>query len=298
MRQGKFADIDPTGIPRMIRQADDEYTFPKKIQLSDGTNEMVIEFDGTDAVITTSSGDVKIDENLKVGGGYGATGVTISAAGKIEANDNLTVDGTTTASTDAVLPAGCIDNDDLAGSVTRAKLLQEAAAVYTIPWHAFKKTGDLTALPTAGDGTNLGIVAGAHGTNSPHMAGKATAAGSTETDKARCTFTLPAEYDAAETITVRLHGRVDVVANTSATVDIECYKSDNEVGISADLCGTVAQDINSATWGDDDFTIDPTGLAVGDSLDIEITTIVNDTGAVAACKSEIGAVQILLDIKG
>jgi len=38
--------------------------------------------------------DVLIDQALSIGGGYGATGASISATGNIQANGNLTIDGT------------------------------------------------------------------------------------------------------------------------------------------------------------------------------------------------------------
>ena len=267
VRQGKFADIDPTGIPRMIRQADDDYTFPAKIRLNDGTNEFAIEFNGTNAVLGTTSGDVTIDEIVKIGGGYGATGVTISAAGVIQG------DGVAT-------------------------FAQDAAAVYNIQLDAIMKNDMRTPLAAAGDATNLGIVGGTHGSASPYLV--STAYNNTSgSETARFSFILPPEYDDGETVTVRVHAHVDTTPYAaSATADIECFVPDGEKGISGELCTTVAQDINSATWADVDFTITPTTLTSGDELDIELT-IAGDDGTGAANKSmEVGAVQILLDIKG
>lgn len=267
MRQGKFADIDPTGIPRMIRQADDDYTFPKKIRINDGTNELTIEFDGTDGVMGTTSGDVKIDENVKIGGGFGATGVTISAAGVIQGDGAATFE-------------------------------QVAAAVYPIPLDAIMKNDMRTPLAAAGDATNLGIVGNTHGTSSTYLV--STAYNNTNgSETARFLFVLPPEYDDGETVTIRVHAHVDTTPYaTTATADIECFVPDGEKGISGELCTTVAQDINSATWADHDFTITPTTLTSGDILDIELTIAGNDGGGAANKSMEVGAVQILLDIKG
>jgi len=190
-------------------------------------------------------------------------------------------------------------NADISPSaaIVRSKLAQDALARYTVAWQAFKKADLVTPLAATGDGTNLGLAAGTHGTNGPHLIGSG-ANNNSKTETTRFTFTLPAEYDAGETITIRCHGRVDVVANASATLDVQCYENDREAGISADLCATGAQSINSASWADKDFTITPTALVAGDSLDVELTTVVDDTGGGGTCKAQIGQVEFLLDIRG
>ena len=193
-----------------------------------------------------------------------------------------------------------IVNADVSASaaIVRSKLAQDALAVYTVPLTDFKQTSDLTALPASGDETDMGLVAGAHGTASPSLNAD-TGAGGTSTEKARVLFVLPAEYDAGETVTLRLHARCSDLATTSATIDAEVYESDTELGVSADLCETVAQSIHSTSWADKDFTITPTALVAGDLLDIELTVVFDDAGgggdgAVAA----VGAVEMLLDIQG
>ena len=144
----------------------------------------------------------------------------------------------------------------------------------------------------------MGLVAGTHGTASPSINAD-TAVGGTDTEKARVQFVLPAEYDAGETVTLRVHARCSDLATTSATIDAEVVESDKQLGISAELCTTGAQSIHTTSWADKDFVITPTALVAGDTLDIELTIVFADDGgggdgAVAA----IGAVQMLLDIKG
>ena len=197
------------------------------------------------------------------------------------------------------LPAACVSNAALVVSpnIERTKLAQDALAKYSVPWHCFKKNDMVTPLPTAGDSTNLGLVAGTHGTASPMLAG-AGANGNSKTETARFSFTLPPEYDAGQTVTLRCHARVDVVANTSATLDVQCFESNTEAGISAELYAGAALTINSATWANKDFSITVGSLTAGDVLDVELTTIVNDTGGGGTCKANIGLVQFLLDIRG
>ena len=113
------------------------------------------------------------------------------------------------------------------------------------------------------------------------------------------TFALPPEYDAAETIQIRAHaGMLTTVADNTATLDFEVYKSDEEAGIGADICATAAQSINSLTLADKDFTVTATGLSAGDVLDIRMTTAVNDAATGTVVKAIVGAVKIMLDIKG
>ena len=211
---------------------------------------------------------------------------------------DIVIQGSLSATTFTV-PANAVTNASIisTAAIARSKLAQDALVKYSIPWHCFKKNDMVTPLPTAGDSTNLGIVAGTHGTASPMLAG-AGANNNTKTETARFSFALPAEYDAAQTVTLRCHARVDAVANTSATLDAQCFESDTEAGISAELCTTAATTINSTSWANVDFTITATDLVAGDMLDVELTTVVNDTGGSGTCKANIGLVQFLLDIRG
>ena len=184
-------------------------------------------------------------------------------------------------------------------TIPRATMQQDAAAVFAIPWTDLRVFDALaTNLPATGGTDDLGLYGGTFGSASPKVStGDVKAGGCTR--YARFQFQLPVEYDAGNTITVRLHaGMTTTVADTSATVDVECYKSDREAGISADLCATAAQSINSLTDADKDFTITPSGLEAGDVLDIRITVTVADTATGTAVIADIGAIEILVDIKG
>ena len=79
---------------------------------------------------------------------------------------------------------------------------------------------------------------------------------------------------------------------------MQCYESDTETGVSADLCTTTGQNFNSTSWADKDFTITPTSLTAGDLLDVELTTVVDDTSGAVGAQAQIGLVQFLLDIRG
>ncbi len=193
-----------------------------------------------------------------------------------------------------------IVNNDVSAScaLSRSKLETNSAAVHRVRFTEMRKAADNTLLPTASDATSMAHVVGTHGSATPMLTSTA-GAGATTSETARFGFVLPSSYVAGAAITVRLHARTSDVAVTSATVDVLCYKSNKEGGVSADLCTTAATSVNSLTWADKDFTITPTGVVVGDLLDIKLVAAINDgggggDGAVIA----IGAVEMLLDIKG
>ena len=114
----------------------------------------------------------------------------------------------------------------------------------------------------------------------------------------RIHIVVPVEYDDGETFSIRLHaGILTAVADVSCTCDVECYRSDEGGGISADLCTTAAITCNSLTFLDVDFVITPTTLVSGDTLDLRIAIICNDA-ATAVVEPVIGAVQLLCDVRG
>jgi len=176
----------------------------------------------------------------------------------------------------------------------RGRLATDDGARYSIPLFAFKRVADLTDLPNAGDGTNMGLAAGSSGSqrlqttaiNNNHV-----------TETVRTLFALPPEYVAGESVTLRAHVQCPDV-NVSATLDAEVYKSDRAGGNGGDICATDAIDIDGAAWTDKSFTITPAGLAPGDVLDITLTIDADDTGGAAGASALIGAVELLLDIKG
>lgn len=183
---------------------------------------------------------------------------------------------------------------------TRSELAQEALAVYPIPWTAWRVWNALhTNLPGTPATDDLGLVGGTFGTNTPSIRTEDLKNAGATNNYARCQLYLPPEYDTGETVVLRFHaGMITTVASATATLDVECYKSDGESGLGSDLCATSALDINSLTLADKDFTITATGLSPGDLLDIRIATAVNDSATGTAVIACIGAASLLLDIRG
>ena len=185
-------------------------------------------------------------------------------------------------------------------NILRRMLVQEDAAVYTIPMSQWRKRADLTQLPNAGDFTNLGLVVANYSTASTHLIGSVPN-DDTQTEYARNdNIILPIEYVDGQTVTLRFHVRGNDAGGISvATIDVRCFKSDKEQGVSADLCTTAAQDINVvAAWMDEDFTINPAGLVTGDKLDVEVSLSYNTDNVNLGEALIIGDAALLLDVKG
>lgn len=187
----------------------------------------------------------------------------------------------------------------LPGLVRRTDLQSDTGTfrISLLSWRVWDAL--ISSLPAAAANDDLGLIQGTFGTNSPTIqAGDLKAAGAT-TRYARTVFSLPAEYVSGSAITIRTHaGMKTTVSDGTATIDVECYKSDDEEGIGSDLCATAAQSINSLTDADKDFTITPTGLVAGDTLDIRIAVAVNDAATATAVIAVVGSVDVLCGVKG
>lgn len=184
-------------------------------------------------------------------------------------------------------------------ALVRSKLASESKS-YRIPWEAWRvHDAYTTVLPATSSSDDLGLYAGTHGTNSPEIKTYDVKTVGATTLYARCTFELPAEYDAAQTLTLRAKaGMETTVADTSCTLDFTVYKSNSEGGIGSDLCATSATSINSLTYANKDFTITATGLAAGDVLDIRMAVAVNDGAGATAVTAAIGWVGFVATVRG
>lgn len=183
-------------------------------------------------------------------------------------------------------------------AIPRSDLTQESLAKYVVPWEALRifdaYATDLTGTASSDD---LGLIGGTFASASP-MVKTSTPSGTSITQKTRFCVQLPPEYVSAARVKLRVHARVEVAANVSATVDFSAYESNKEGGISADLVTTAATSINAITWADVDFEITATSLVAGDVLDVQMTLAINDTGATNAALGNIGSIELLCDIKG
>lgn len=184
---------------------------------------------------------------------------------------------------------------------TRASILkQDANAIFPVMltslrvWDAFA-----TNLPGTAATDDLALIGGTFATSPPVVsAGDLKAAGAT-TRYARFQMQLPECYDGGETITLSIAaGMVTTVADTSCTVDVQCYKIDKATGIGSDLCATAATTINSLVFAAKDFTITSSGLVAGDVFDVRIAITCTDAATGTAVTPTIAAIDLVCDIKG
>lgn len=200
------------------------------------------------------------------------------------------------------LPAGVVTNTQIAANagIARTQLAQDPLqpeAINPALWRVWDDMG--SNLPSAGANDDFGLVGGTFATASPVMQSKDfTSNGAVEHAYARILMSMPLEFDPLNDIRLRFHAWMGVVADISATLDMEAFLSDKEAGIGADLVSTSATSINSASKTDYDFVIDGSGLNPGDSLDIRINAAVRDNASGAGIVVNIGSVQRLVDIRG
>lgn len=184
----------------------------------------------------------------------------------------------------------------------RTQFKQESGKRYMIPLTSFRVHDALqTNLPGTPATDDLGLVGGTFGSASPTLQTEDldNESNNPTVNYARALFQLPPEYQAGQSVTIRVHaGMKTTISDTTATIDVECRESDLEEGVGDDLCTTAAQSINSLTLADKDFTIDASGLEPGDVLDIRLTTSVDCGSVGTAVIAIIGQVELLLDIRG
>lgn len=190
-----------------------------------------------------------------------------------------------------------------ANKLARSNLSQESFVAYPIDltscrvWDAIQ-----TNLPGTAAADDLAILGNTFGTGSPSLV-TSDAKQTTVTQYARFLFSLPAEYDATESVRLRFYaGMKTTVSDGTATIDAQVYKSDKYAGIGSDLCATAAQSINGALLSASptpiDFTITASSLSAGDILDCRVAIAITDTATGTAVIGEIGAIEFDLDIRG
>lgn len=184
---------------------------------------------------------------------------------------------------------------------TRATILvQEDLALFPVLmtdlriWDSFHTL--LGATPTSDD--DLALVGGTFGT-APPLIQTGDVKTVTKTRYARFLAVVPECYVAGETFNLVMSaGIITTVADGSCTLDLVAYRLDKDSGISADLCSTAAQSINSLTFADKSFTIAPSTLTPGDILDCRIVIASVDTATATAVIPTVASIDIACDIKG
>jgi hypothetical protein len=198
------------------------------------------------------------------------------------------------------------DSAHFLGSKTpyaRSELVQDDAVSRVIELTEWRVWDSIIAsLPAAGANDDLGLVGGTFASASPSIQTGDVKALGTTTRYARVLKSLPLCYVAGQTVTLRVHtGMLTTLSDGAATIDFQVYKSDDAAGIGSDLCATAAQSIKgqpAGTLADLDFTITPTGLSPGDTLDIRMAIAITDAATATAVIGIVGKTELLLDVKG
>lgn len=188
----------------------------------------------------------------------------------------------------------------LSPTKTRTQLLAiTELAEFTVPWTLWRIWNAVhTNLPGTAATDDLALVeTGGFGTASPSIQGLDFGGGAT-TAYARAQIPVPWCYAAGQTVVLQFHaGILTTVADDYTNLDLVCYETDEEAGISADICFSAEQSINSLVLADTNFTITPTNLVAGDLLDVRIRVTGNDAGNLGVMVPIIGAVKLLCDVR-
>jgi hypothetical protein len=155
-----------------------------------------------------------------------------------------------------------------------------------------------TVLPGTAANDDMGLITGTPGTDVPTLQG-VDFGGTTSDEKAGFQFVLPPEYYSGGQIQVVVRAAMlTAIADTSCTVDVQCWPQDDNGAAAADICATSAQNMNSLTPANYTFTITATNRLPGDVLNIRLAFAGTDAGNLAVMIPEISKVTVKLDIRG
>lgn len=187
-----------------------------------------------------------------------------------------------------------------AANIGRAKLAQRSNGVLSVPLTAWRVWNALeTNLPGTPASDDLGIITGTWGSDAPYIGtGDLKAAGAT-TRRAAALLPLPPDYEADETVTIRVHaGMKTTISDGTATLDVEVWRIDKDGTLgSADLYAGAAQDINDLTADAYDFVLADTTLEPGDQLYVRLSISVSDGATATAVIGAVWQVEVLADLR-
>lgn len=190
-------------------------------------------------------------------------------------------------------------NVRLTGTVTplknKADVLANESKELVIPltsWRVWDATA--TNLPETPAADDLGLVSGTFAAASPSLQ-TVDFGGTNTTAYARAQITVPPDYVAGQSFTLRFHAAcITTLADTTLTLDCAVYRSDEEIGISGDLAAAaVANNIKSLTAADIDFVITATAMNPGEILDVRVSINGVDSGNLGVMRGVIGATKIV-----
>lgn len=238
-------------------------------------------------ITTVANGTATVDVNAYEFDGAGAVGSDLCATDAqsmnslTKANLDFTITPTTLAAGDQlaiILTFGGAD------SGTGTAVIPEISGISL-------RCGTTAAVTAAASGDDMALVTGTPGTDAPTLQG-VDFGGSTSDEKCAFEFVLPQEYRAGAAITMRVKAGILTTLADSLTLDVECWKDAGDGSVGSDLCATDAQDIDSLTMANKDFTITSTGIVPGDRLVFRLSFVGTDVGNEGAMIPEIQNVAL------
>jgi len=200
------------------------------------------------------------------------------------------------------LPADCIGDDQIAdgSNIDPAKLAQRP--LLRIPQNLAEfviHDAPQTRLPGTQSGDDLCIAGTSYGNTSIELKTGNQSADGNVTMYARKSMQLPGNYEAGQSVSIEIKaGMESNVADVYAAVQVEARLSDGNGGVSSELTLTAAQSINNTTAAVKTFTIDPTNLVPGSTLDVRVGLVVNDAATAGPVVGAIGNITLLCDTRG
>lgn len=197
------------------------------------------------------------------------------------------------------IPASSLSANVLTGlELTRANHVQDSAVEFPLLLTDGRVHDSGAMLPTTAASDDLGIGVGTLGTQDFYLT-TSDAKATTVTQYARFQVQVPYDYDAGETVQIVVNGEMDTtVSDTTATVDLEVYKSDLDGTVGTDICATAAQSINSLTAADKTFTVTAASLNPGDLLDVRVTIAITDSATGTAVIGRVNSMRLVIDCRG
>ncbi len=206
-------------------------------------------------------------------------------------------------STDTLRITGRVTHvNDFQPKIDMSQVAQRNLQEYGIDLAACRVHDDYgVILPNAGATDDLGLVGGTLGSSAPSLRTEDLKTAGLTWNYARFQVTLSPEYVAGETVQIRVKGgMVATIADSAASVDVECYENEEDDSVSADLCTTTEATINAliATPTTVDFTINASTLSPGSVLDVRIGTKVTDGSTGTSVIGCITKISLLCDTQG
>lgn len=180
-------------------------------------------------------------------------------------------------------------NVELEGGTNFENALAKAtprAVSNVLPLSEFRKIAAMSTALASTAGTSL---LGFSGTAGAPLLGTATSNNSV-TETASYVYTLPADYVAGAAISVIVRAKVSVLSQVTKTIGASA-KLIGDGAVGSNLIATAAA-VLTAAYANYTFVVTPTGLVAGNQLQLDFTTINDDTGGAHSGAISISAVTV------